>query len=260
MGKFRILIVEDEPSMRELLTIMLEKQGYDVAGAASHDEAVDKLRNGLWDLVITDLWLKDDRDGGMRVLRQAQNTDGLIPSIVITAHSSVDSAVEAMKLGAFDYLVKPFKNDELKLVVQKALESKKLRVENRALRLELKKLGRIEDLVGNSRPVNDMKNMIRKVACLSSTVLILGESGTGKELVAKAIHNCSPRGENPFVAINCGGIPEIASFRRRTRTSRKWLPMAVSGRTSTIGLTLFPCTFRRSAKGGRIFSSWSDTF
>ncbi|MBI5116600.1 sigma-54-dependent Fis family transcriptional regulator [Candidatus Poribacteria bacterium] len=208
MGKFRILIVEDEPSMRELLTIMLEKQGYDVTGVGSHEEAAEKLRNGLWDLLITDLWLNDDRDGGTKVLRHAQNADGFISSIVITAHSSVDSAVEAMRLGAFDYLVKPFKNDELKLVVQKALESKKLRVENRALRLELKKLGRLDDLVGNSRAINDMKNMIRKVACLSSTVLILGESGTGKELVAKAIHNCSSRAEKPFIAINCGGIPE----------------------------------------------------
>jgi two-component system response regulator PilR (NtrC family) len=206
--RFRILIVEDEPSMRELLTIMLEKQGYEVQGAESCEEAIKKLKSGLWDLIITDLWLSDDKHGGMKVLKEMQETNGYIASIVITAHSSVDSAVEAMKLGASDYLIKPFKNDELKVVVRKTLEGKKLRAENRALRMELKKLGRLDDLVGSSRAMNDMKNMIRKVASLSSTVLILGESGTGKELVAKALHNCSARSERPFVAINCGGIPE----------------------------------------------------
>ncbi len=208
MERFRVLVVEDEPSMRELLTIMLEKQGYDVDGVGSHDEAVKKLDNGLWDLMITDLWLGDDRQGGMKVLRQAQEADGLMSSIVITAHSSVDSAIEAMKLGACDYVIKPFKNDELKMIVQKALEGKKLRAENQALRMELKKLERLDDLVGNSPAMNNMKKLIHKVACLSSTVLILGESGTGKELVARALHNCSPRSDKPFVAINCGGIPE----------------------------------------------------
>jgi two-component system response regulator PilR (NtrC family) len=113
-----------------------------------------------------------------------------------------------MKLGAYDYLIKPFKNDELRLVVEKALERRKLRVENSALKSELKKHGRLDDLVGNSAGMVNMKNLIRKVAGLSSTVLILGESGTGKELVAKAIHNCSPRDDRPFVAINCGGLPE----------------------------------------------------
>jgi two-component system response regulator PilR (NtrC family) len=206
--RFRILIVEDEPSMRELLIIMLEKQGYEVQGVESYKDAVKKLKNGLWDLVITDLWLSDDKDGGMKVLKETQETNGYIASIVITAHSSVDSAVEAMKLGASDYLIKPFKNDELKVIVHKALEGKMLRAENRALRMELKKLDRLDDLVGNSRAINDMKEMIHKVASLSSTVLILGESGTGKELVAKALHNCSARGDKPFVAINCGGIPE----------------------------------------------------
>jgi len=208
MERFRVLVVEDEPSMRELLTIMLKKQGYDVDGVGSHDEAVKKLDNGLWDLMITDLWLGDDRQGGMKVLRMAQEADGLMSSIVITAHSSVDSAVEAMKLGACDYVIKPFKNDELKVIVQKALEGKKLRAENQALRMELKKLERLDDLVGNSSAMNNMKKLIHKVAGLSSTVLILGESGTGKELVARALHNCSPRSDKPFVAINCGGIPE----------------------------------------------------
>jgi two-component system response regulator PilR (NtrC family) len=206
--RFRILVVEDEPSMRELLVIMLEKQGYEVQGVESYKEAAKNLKNGPWDLVITDLWLSDDKDGGMKVLKETQEINGYMASIVITAHSSVDSAVEAMKLGASDYLIKPFKNDELKVIVHKALEGKKLRAENRALRMELKKLDRLDDLVGNSPAINDMKKMIHKVASLSSTVLILGESGTGKELVAKALHNCSARGDKPFVAINCGGIPE----------------------------------------------------
>ncbi len=206
--RFRVLVVEDEPSMRELLTIMLEKQGYEVNGVGSFDEAAKKLEGSLWDLLITDLWLGDDRNGGMKVLRKAQEADGIMPSIVITAHSSVDSAVEAMKLGATDYLIKPFKNDELKVIVRKALEGKKLRAENQALRMELKKFGRLDDLVGNSASMNEMKNLIHKVAGLSSTVLILGESGTGKELVARALHNYSPRSDKPFVAVNCGGIPE----------------------------------------------------
>ncbi len=208
MERSRILIVEDEPSMRELLTIMLEKQGYDVEGVGVFDEAARKLRTGLWDLVITDLWLQDDKLGGIKVLKKIQESNGHVSSIVITAHSSVDSAIEAMKLGACDYLIKPFKNDELKLVVEKALEGKKLRVENKILRSQLQQTGRLDDLVGNSAAMNEMKNLIRKVSSLSSTVLILGESGTGKELVAKAIHNCSYRSEKPFVAINCGGMPE----------------------------------------------------
>jgi two-component system response regulator PilR (NtrC family) len=208
MDKARILIVEDEPSLRELLSIMLERHGYRVEGVESYNEAAAKLRKGPWDLVITDLWLQDDRQGGIKVLREAQEVNGFISSIVITAHSSVDSAVEAMKLGASDYLIKPFKNDELRLIVEKALESKYLRAENSALKSELRKLGKLDDLVGNSEAISNMKNLIRKVAGLSSTVLILGESGTGKELVAKAIHHCSSRSDKPFVAINCGGIPE----------------------------------------------------
>jgi two-component system response regulator PilR (NtrC family) len=208
MDKARILIVEDEPSMRELLGIMLERHGYKVEGAETYLEAATKLRNGPWDLVITDLWLHDDRQGGIKVLRETQEVNGFTSSIVITAHSSVDSAVEAMKLGAYDYLIKPFKNDELRLVVEKALESRNLRVENCALKTELKKNGKLDDLVGNSSSMVNMKNLIRKVAGLSSTVLILGESGTGKELVAKAIHHCSPRSDKACVAINCGGIPE----------------------------------------------------
>ncbi|RJP21317.1 MAG: sigma-54-dependent Fis family transcriptional regulator [Candidatus Abyssobacteria bacterium SURF_5] len=208
MEKARILIVEDEASMRELLAIMLERHGYKVEGVESYDEAAAKLRKGPWDLVITDLWLHEDRQGGIKVLQEAQQANGFISSIVITAHSSVDSAVEAMKLGAYDYLIKPFKNDELRMVVEKALESKHLRAENSILKSELKKHSRLDDLVGNSPGMINMKNLIRKVAGLSSTVLILGESGTGKELVAKAIHHCSPRDERPFVAINCGGIPE----------------------------------------------------
>jgi two-component system response regulator PilR (NtrC family) len=206
--KFRILIVEDEPSMRELLTIMLEKQGYEIHGVDSYEAAVEKLKSDIWDLVITDLWLSDDKKGGMKVLKESQQNNGSVATIIITAHSSVDSAVEAMKLGATEYLIKPFKNDELKIVVKKALEARSLRVENKTLRRELKKLDRLDNLIGNSGAMDDMKNMIRKVASLSSTVLVLGESGTGKELVARALHSSSARCDKPFIAINCGGIPE----------------------------------------------------
>ena len=204
----RILVVEDEVSMNELMTIVLQKDGYDVASTGTLEEAETLVSEADWDLVVTDLWLDQAKDGGIQVLRRLQECAPHTPALVITAHGSVNSAIEAMKLGAFDYLVKPFNNDELRLLVQKALEQAALRAENRQLASQLAQFNQLDNIIGTSPPMIEVKEMIRKVGALSSTVLILGESGTGKELVARAIHGCSPRANAPFLSINCGGLPD----------------------------------------------------
>ena len=204
----RILVIEDEASMCDLLRILLQKDGYTVASASTLNEAEQCLSDGEWDLVVTDLWLDQVKDGGIRVLRRLQEVAPCTPALVITAHGSVNSAIDAMKLGAFDYLIKPFNNDELRLMVQKALEQSALKRENRQLVNQLRQFNDLDNIIGNSAAMLEVKDMIRRVGALTSTVLVLGESGTGKELVARAIHSCSPRSAGPFLSINCGGLPD----------------------------------------------------
>ena len=204
-----ILVVDDEKSMRELLGIMLLNDGYHADTAASVTEAARKLRtNSGFDLVITDLKMGKDAAAGMKILEKVRQIDDDVPTIMITAYGSVDTAIEAMKRGAFDYVQKPFRNEEMRIVIKKALEQKRLKEENARLRAEHLRLGRLEEIIGKSKLVEDVCELTRRVAVLSSTVLIRGESGTGKELVARAIHRLSPRCDGPFVAINCAGIPE----------------------------------------------------
>jgi two-component system response regulator PilR (NtrC family) len=202
----RILVVDDEKSMREFLAIMLEKEGYDVSVADGGEAALDTLRHEQMDLVITDIRMP--KTDGMIVLRSVKDLSPSTVVLVMTAFASTETAVEAMKLGAYDYITKPFKLDAIKLTVAKALEGKRLRDENQLLRRQLETTQRFELIIGKSPKLCEVLDTVRKIADSQSTVMITGESGTGKELVAKAIHHHSNRRDRPFISVNCGAIPE----------------------------------------------------
>jgi two-component system, NtrC family, response regulator PilR len=202
----RVLVADDERSMRDLLAIMLRENGYDVTLAEGGEAAVSALRAGSFDLVITDLRMRTV--DGLAVLRASKEVSPSTVVLVITAYASTETAVEAMKLGAYDYITKPFKLEEIRLTIDKALERKRLRDENLALKRQLRKQQGLENFVGRSRSMLEIFETIRKTAESTSTVLVTGESGTGKELVALAIHHESPRRAGPFVSVNCGAIPE----------------------------------------------------
>lgn len=202
----RILVVDDEASLREVLTIMLHREGYQVESAANGAEAQILLQESDFDLVISDI--KMPKVTGLELLRYVREKCPETIMIMITAFSTSEEAVEAMKLGAFDYILKPFRNDEIRLVVRNALERKALRFENQALRQELVQRYSFANMVGKSQPMQQVYELIGKVAASRSNLLVTGESGTGKELVAKAVHFNSGRRDHPFVPINCGAIPE----------------------------------------------------
>jgi two-component system response regulator PilR (NtrC family) len=204
--KSRILVVDDEPSMREMLAIMLFKEGFEVLVAESRAAAARVFAQGTVDMVITDVKLPDG--DGIEILRHVKAASPQTVVIVMTAFGSTETAVAALKLGAHDYLVKPFDVEELKIVVRGALESQQLKEENLRLRAELDARHGIDRIVATSPAMAAVVAMIRSVAPTASTVLITGESGTGKELVAQAIHSLSPRRDAPFVSINCGALPE----------------------------------------------------
>jgi len=206
MGKARILIVDDEKSMRDLLSITLEKEGYDVSSATGGETAIEMLHRDSVDVVITDLRMP--KVDGLQVLRAAKEISPDTTVIMITAVASTESAVEAMKLGAYDYITKPFKLDEVNLIIRNALERKRLRDENLYLRRQLETQHRFENIIGKSSRITEVFDTIRKIADSPSTAMITGESGTGKELVARAIHFNSFRRDKPFVSVNCGAIPE----------------------------------------------------
>jgi two-component system response regulator PilR (NtrC family) len=203
-----ILVVDDELSMREVLEIVFENAGYRVLTAASVEEAAECLERQAVDVVLTDLYMSIDRNAGIRLLTWMKDHAPMTPAIMMTAHSSVETAIEAIKLGAADYVMKPFKNDEIKLLVERAIRQRNLIRENVALRQQQARQGDIENMIGKSPSFQKVLSMVRRVANLPSTVAIHGESGAGKELVAHALHNLSHRNAKPFVAINCGGIPE----------------------------------------------------
>jgi two-component system response regulator PilR (NtrC family) len=202
----RILIVDDEQGMRDFLSIMLKKEGYAVSAAGTAEKAVDMVARGEFDLVISDISMPGH--SGLEVLRQSRGANPETPVIMITAYASTESAVEALKLGAYDYIIKPFDVDELKIVVKNALEKRHLEHENRILKRELKEKGRLDELLGDSPAMKEIFDLVGRIAATNSTVLISGESGTGKELVARAIHAGSPRRDRPFVSINCGAMPD----------------------------------------------------
>ena len=205
-GNMRILVVDDELSVREFFEILLKKEGFDVVSAKDGRDALQCLRDEEFDLVITDLNMKEI--DGMSLLKESKKTQPEVPVIMVTAFATTDSAVEAMKAGAFDYLSKPFKIDEIKLTIDKALEKKKLTSENRALKSALQNKYTFSNLLGESEAMQRIYDLIRKTAATRTNVLICGESGTGKELVARAVHFNSNRKDRPFVTVNCGAIPE----------------------------------------------------
>ncbi|MDF1564924.1 MAG: sigma-54 dependent transcriptional regulator [Deltaproteobacteria bacterium] len=206
----RILVVDDERSMREFLSILLRKSGHEVETTGEGSEALRRVAGEEFDLVVTDLRLGDVT--GIEVLEATKRYHPQTEVILVTAFATTENAIQAMKAGAYDYLTKPFKVDEVSLVVQNALERRALVRENTELKAKLATAGggrdRLAELVGHSPAMQPIYSFIEKVAPTRSTILITGESGTGKELVARAIHARSSRAGAPFVAINCGAIPE----------------------------------------------------
>jgi two-component system response regulator PilR (NtrC family) len=202
----RILIVDDEKGMRDLLSIMLRNDGYKVDSAESANRARDLILKTSYDLIISDIAMPDG--SGVDVLRAAKETQPDTIVILITAYASTESAIEALKLGAYDYIIKPFDVEEMRIVLKNALERRQLERENTLLKRELQENSRFDDLVGESAAMEEVRAMLDRVAGTSSTVLISGESGTGKELAARAIHRRSPRKSKQFVSINCGALPD----------------------------------------------------
>jgi two-component system response regulator AtoC len=200
----RLLVVDDDARMRRVLQILAHKIGLESTAASSADEALASFRTEQSDLVVTDL--KMPGRSGIDFLRDLREIDAEVPVIVLTAHGTVPTAVEAMKLGAVDYLQKPFDVDALEMVIRRALDLSRFRLENRFLREE-KRGGPLGELVGSSPAIVSVFELVRQVAPTRSAVLVTGETGTGKELVARAIHELSPRKEKLFVPLNCTAIP-----------------------------------------------------
>jgi two-component system response regulator PilR (NtrC family) len=201
-----LLIVDDEASMLDFLSLLFQGEGYEVTTARSVEEARRALERGSLDLVLCDILMPDGN--GLDLLKEIKATDGSPPVIMMTAYTSTKSAIEAMKLGAADYVSKPFDVDELKIVAQKALERAELAEENVYLRRELEKKYTFNNIIGKSSRMQAIFSLIDRIARTTSTVLIHGESGTGKELIARAIHFASPRANRRFLSINCGAMPE----------------------------------------------------
>jgi two-component system response regulator HydG len=202
----RILVVDDEPGMRKSLAIMLRREGYEVGEAAGGQEAADLLEKDVFDLVIADL--KMEPVSGLDLLRLIKQATPEVEVMLMTAFGTVESAVEAMKLGDFDFITKPFQVEEILLRVRNALEKRSLREELVRLRGDLKSAFGFEGIVSVNRAMREILASLPKVARTDSTVLVTGESGTGKELIARAIHSASRRAHGPFVSVSCAALPE----------------------------------------------------
>lgn len=206
MASTKILVVDDELIMRESLAGWLDRDGHEVKTAASGEEALERVKGSRFDILLVDI--KMEGISGMEVLRQVKASDPDVAVVMITAYGSIPSAIEAMKNGAYDYLLKPFDPNELGVVIDKIIQHQAQARENLFLREEFKERTRFESMLGQSRPMQEIFDLIQDVAPMASTVLITGETGTGKGLAAKAIHTNSPRSDGPFVMVNCGAIPE----------------------------------------------------
>src|SRR5580692_7372170 len=204
----KVLLIDDEVTMVQMVTELLRREGHEVFPFCSFNDAVETLEAQKPELVITDLYLDKTRTHGLEILQKARALSPPSTVIVITAYATIETAVDAMKKGAFDYLEKPFKVDDLRLCIQRALSYNDAISENIYLKKQLKKKYQFSQLIGNSATIQDVFKMIERVADTDSTILILGESGTGKELVARALHFNSRRQAAPFVPINCSAMPE----------------------------------------------------
>jgi DNA-binding NtrC family response regulator len=202
----RILIIDDDESIRDLLGTFLKEQGFDVVTAVDGKAGLDVLRQERFDLFLVDLIMPVM--GGLDLLKEVSNLKIDIPSIVITAFATVNTAVEAIKLGAFDYITKPFSLDELLIVINRCLNVSKLKIENETLKRQLKHKFDFGEIIGSSPKMQRIYELIKKIADTDSTVFIHGESGTGKELIAKVIHYNSMRSQKAFVPLNCAAIPK----------------------------------------------------
>ncbi|PKN25527.1 MAG: DNA-binding response regulator [Deltaproteobacteria bacterium HGW-Deltaproteobacteria-21] len=206
MSDTKILVVDDESKVREHFTEFLKHEGFEVHAAENGEIAINMTRQGLYDVILIDLNMP--KVDGMAVLRHLVDHLQESIGIILTGHATIQNAVEAMKIGAYDYLTKPVKMEEVLMVIKRALEFRDLRRENLALKKQLKNKYKFENFIGDSPQMNKVFRVIEKVADTDSTVLILGESGTGKELVARALHYHSSRRDKPLVPVNCGAIPE----------------------------------------------------
>ena len=202
----RILVADDEQSMREFLDIMLKKEGYKVSLASNGEEVLKLIDKDLFDLVLLDVRMP--KLDGIGVLKKIKITSPETIVIMITAYASADTAIKAMKEGAYDYITKPFKVEEIKLIIKNALEKKNLQKENLLLKQVVRDRYRFGSIIGQSSKMLALYDLLEKIAPTKTNILVTGESGTGKELVAKAIHYNSSRKDKPFVTLNCGAIPE----------------------------------------------------
>jgi DNA-binding NtrC family response regulator len=202
----KILVIDDEKSILDLLSVVFKKEGYTVETALSAKKAFELIDKEELDLVLSDIKLP--QMSGMKILHYVKEKYPEIPVIMITAYGTIKEAVEALKMGAMDYVVKPFNMDELKIIVAQGLESRRIQQENVLLKKELEEKYGMGNMVGKSKKMLEVYNLIEKIAGTDSTVLVSGESGTGKEIAARAIHFHSRRRERPFVSINCGALPE----------------------------------------------------
>nr|WP_246559098.1 sigma-54 dependent transcriptional regulator [Geoanaerobacter pelophilus] len=204
--QIKILLVDDDEYSREPLSLLLKKSGFVVKGAGTGHEALQCLASEQFNIVITDLFLPDSN--GIDILKEVKRISSTMEVILITGFASAETAVQAMKEGAFDYITKPVNFEELKIVLAKAIEKHHLVNENVYLKKQLRDKYEFSNIIGNSPAMQQVFNLLKRVVKTDSTVLIMGESGTGKEVVAKAIHFNSPRKTMPFVAVHCGAIPE----------------------------------------------------
>jgi DNA-binding NtrC family response regulator len=206
MAAERILVVDDEKSMCQFLSIMLRKEGYDITTVSTGKKAIEEVQTHRYDVVLTDI--KMAGMDGIEVLKEIKKYDPALPVVIMTAYASQKTAIEAVNQGAFHYLIKHAKNEEIKMVVRNALDMKRVRTENSILKKQLRRTGDLKTIIGKSEEMQKIFRLVDKVADTESTVLIYGESGTGKELIARAIHYGSSRSDGPFVSINCGALPE----------------------------------------------------